>query len=219
MQASELIHSRYPALRMNDKVSFALQLMNDYDMQHLPVLSEDMYFGLINKDDLLDVNEKATLETLEYSIEKKSILPNDHFLAALKLSTDLGLTLVPVVSKEKELVGVITQKDLLAAASTFLGQNEPGGLIVMEIEKRNYSFGELNRLIETNDATITQLNTSIDNTTGNIIVTIKINKIEISDIIATLQRYDYNITYYFGEELYQNELKENYDLLMAYLRI
>ncbi len=42
---------------------------------------------------------------------------------------------------------------------------------------------------------------------------------EISDIIATLQRYDYIIRYYFGEEEYENELKENYDLLMAYLNI
>jgi CBS domain-containing protein len=204
---------------MNDKVSFALQLMNDYDIQHLPVLSEEIYYGLISKDDLLDANEKATLETLEYNIVKVSVLPHEHFLAALKLCADLGLTLVPVVSKEKELAGSITQKGLLAAASSFLGQQEPGGLIVMETEKRNYSFGELNRLIETNDAHITQLNTSIDNTTGNIIITLKVNKIEISDIIATLQRYDHNITYYVGEELYQNELKENYDLLMAYLRI
>ena len=42
---------------------------------------------------------------------------------------------------------------------------------------------------------------------------------EISDIIATLQRYEYIIRYYFGEEDYENELKENYDLLMTYLKI
>jgi len=55
--------------------------------------------------------------------------------------------------------------------------------------------------------------------TGLFIITIKVNKIEISDIIATLQRYEYSIRYYFGEEDYENELRKNYDLLMTYLKI
>jgi len=87
------------------------------------------------------------------------------------------------------------------------------------MDKRNFSFGELSRLIETNDASITQLNTYTESTTGLFIITIKVNKIEISDIIATLQRYEYSIRYYFGEEDYENELRKNYDLLMTYLKI
>jgi len=51
------------------------------------------------------------------------------------------------------------------------------------------------------------------------LITIKINKTEISDIVATFQRFDYNIRYYFGEEQYANELKENYNHLMNYLNI
>ena len=46
-----------------------------------------------------------------------------------------------------------------------------------------------------------------------------INKMEVSDIVATFQRYDYNVKHYFGEELYENELKSNYDNLMNYLKI
>ena len=126
---------------------------------------------------------------------------------------------MPVVSKDKELLGIITQKDLLVALNNFYGMEEPGGIIVLDLEKRNYSFGEISRLIETNNAFITQLNTSKEKNNGHLIVTIKVNKINISDIIATLQRYDYNIVYYFGEETYENELKENYDLLMTYLNI
>ena len=50
-------------------------------------------------------------------------------------------------------------------------------------------------------------------------VTIKVNKFEISDIVATFQRYEYTVKYYFGEELYENELRNNYDHLMNYLNI
>ena len=119
------------------------------------------------------------------------------------------------MNKDGELQGVITQKNLLHFTEGFINIDEPGGIIVIEMDKRNYSFGELNRLIETNDAYITQLNTFTENTTGLFIITIRLNKISISAIIATLQRYDYIIRYYFGEEEYANELRENYDILIT----
>ena len=89
----------------------------------------------------------------------------------------------------------------------------------MEIDRRNYSFGEISRLIETNDAYITQLNTYTESNTGLLIVSIKVNRAEISDIIATFHRYEYVVRYYFGEEQFTNELKDNYQHLMTYLSI
>jgi hypothetical protein len=73
--------------------------------------------------------------------------------------------------------------------------------------------------VESNDAQITQLNSFTDTETGVMQVTIRINKVEISDVISTLQRYEYSIKYYFGEEHYENELRSNYDNLMHYLKI
>ncbi len=108
---------------------------------------------------------------------------------------------------------------MIRNASDFMSLNDPGGLIVLEIEGKDYSFNELNRIVESNDAQITQLNSFTDLETGTIQVTIRINKVEISDIITTLQRYEYSIKYYFGEELYENELRSNYDNLMHYLKI
>ena len=97
--------------------------------------------------------------------------------------------------------------------------NQPGGLIVLEIEGKDYSLAEINRIVESNDAQITQLNTYVEATTGITQVTIRISKLEVSDIISTFQRYEYNVKYHFGEELYENELRTNYDNLMNYLKM
>jgi hypothetical protein len=97
--------------------------------------------------------------------------------------------------------------------------NDPGGLIVLEMETKSYSFAELNRIVESNDAQITQLNSYMEPNTGIMLVTIRLNKLEISGIVATFQRYEYNVKYYFGEEIYENELRTNYDNLMNYLEI
>ena len=219
MLASQLIHSNYPTVGLFDKISFALQLMDDYDLLHLPVVSEEKYAGLVSKDDLLDADADHTVASLEYRLTKSAIKIDEHFLIAVKLAAEMSLSLVPVINEQSELAGVIPAGDLLRVLGAFVGGEEPGGMIVLEMEKRNYSFGEITRLVETNDAYITQLNSSVEADTGLIVVTIRINKAEISDIVATFQRYEYHVRYYFGEEQYTNEVKENYDHLIAYLNI
>ena len=219
MLVSELIVSDFPIVHLQDKVSLALGFMEDYDVQHLPVLSEEIYLGLISKDDLLDADENSLIAVLEYQLIPVSVLPEEYFLNAVNQANNFGLTIVPVITTQKELTGVVTSKELLKALGKFNGADEQGGIIVLEMEKRNFSYGEISRLVETNDASITQLNTRTNEVTGTVEVTIKINKMEISDILATFQRYDYPIRYYFGEETYENELKQNYDLLMTYLRM
>lgn len=219
MLASQLINTGFPAVNLFDKVSFALQLMEDYDLLHLPVLSEEKFAGVVEKDDLLDADEDGLLASLEQSLKKIFVKGEEHFLVAVKLIAEHELSMLPVINEQSELVGIIPAKSLFTHVSHFLGNNEKGGIIVLETDKRHFSFGEISRLIETNDAYITQLNTYPESDTGLVIVTIKINKIEVSDIVATFQRYDYIVRYYFGEEQYANELKENYNHLLSYLNM
>lgn len=219
MLASQLINTGFPAVNVFDKVSLALQLMEDYDVLHLPVLSEEKFVGVVSKDDLLDAEELAVVASLDPLLVKVSVKSEEHFLVAVRLAAMHELSLLPVVNELQELAGVITSKELLHHLSLFVGNEDRGGVIILETDKRNFSFGEISRLVETNDAYITQLNTYTEADTGMAIITIKINKIEVSDIVATFQRYDYVVRYYFGEEQYANELKENYNHLISYLNM
>lgn len=220
MLTRELQSQTLPYLHLDDKVYQALQLMNDNHVTHLPIAEGDKYVGIVSEDDLLQAeNDNAPLRDLEQSFAAFSVKGDEHFLKAVQVAADNGLSVVPIVSEENELVGTVTYTDLLRNASDFMSLNEPGGLIVLEINTNQYSFNEISKLVESNDAQITQLNTSNDPETGVMQVTIRINKPEVSDIVATFQRYDYNVKYFFGEELYANELKSNYDNLMNYLKI
>ena len=209
-----------PYLRLSDKVHQALELMNENHLEHLPIVDGDKYVGLISEDDLSQAeNDHLSLEKLTQSISNPAVKEDEHVLKAIQLAVQNGLTVVPVVGEENELMGVVTYADLLKYSSEFMSLNEPGGLIVLEVESKNYSFNEINRLVEGNDAQIKQLNTNVDPETGLMEVTIKVNKTEVSDIVSTFQRHEYNIKYYFGEELFENELRSNYDNLMNYLKI
>jgi acetoin utilization protein AcuB len=215
----ELISATIPTLNLNDSVSQALELMSEFHVMQLPVVSEDKFMGLVFEDDLMDVDEKATLQTISNHFSKVAVHANTHFIESVQVLNEYNLTVIPVVDKENEFLGSIAAVDLLKEMGKMTGASEPGGIIVLEMEQRNFSFSELSKLVETNDAQITQLNSYWDNGQGAFFVTLKINKFEISDIVATFQRYEYQVKYYFGEELYENELRNNYDHLMNYLNI
>jgi CBS domain-containing protein len=209
-----------PYLHLSDKVYQALELMNVNHVEHLPIVDGEKYVGVISEDDLSQAeNEHSTLEEFKQSISNPSVKDDEHVLKAIQVAVQNGLTVVPIVGEENELVGVVTYADLLKYSSEFMSLNEPGGLIVLEMESKDYSFNEVSRLIESNDAQIKQLNTNVDPETGLMDVTIKVNKTEISDIVASFQRHEYNVKYYFGEEFFENELRTNYDNLMNYLKI
>ncbi len=220
MLTRELLSQTLPSLHLQDKVYHALQLMNDNHITHLPIVDGEKFIGIISEDELLQAeNDTAELVTLHQSFSDISVKEDEHFLKAVQLAADNGLSVVPVVTADNELVGTVAYDELLKFSSEFMSLSEPGGLIVIEMESNQYSFSEISKLVETNDAQITQLNTSNDAETGMMQVTIRINKPEVSDIVATLQRYEYNVKYFFGEELFANDIRSNYDNLMNYLKI
>jgi predicted transcriptional regulator len=218
MLTRELISNSIPYLHKDDKVYHALQLMNDYHVAHLPVVEEEKFLGIVSEEQLLHSDDENTLDQLAISDGGTAVQANDHFLKAIHVAVLNKLSLVPVI-ENGQVLGVVTYNDLLKNASHFMSLDQPGALIVLELESRAYSITEINKIVESNDAQITQLNTYTDPETGLSQVTLRINKLEVSDIISTFQRYEYNVKYYFGEELYENELRSNYDNLMHFINI
>jgi len=216
----EIISASIPSLNLNDPVYQAIDLMADFHVTNLPIVAEDKFIGIVSESDLLNVADEATpLSQIENFFSKIAVHSNAHFIEAVQRANEFNLTVVPVVDKEDEYMGSISATDLLQQLGKLIGASEPGGVIVLEMEQVNFSFSEVSKLVETNDAQITQLNTYTDPQSKIFYVTIKLNKFEIADVIATFQRYDYHVKYSFGEELYENDLRSNYDHLMNYLNI
>ncbi|HEV8080982.1 MAG TPA: CBS domain-containing protein [Chitinophagaceae bacterium] len=220
MLAIQLNNNIIPQLKLDDTVDKALQLINDFKVSHLPVVSEEKYLGLISEDDLLDAdNKKMHIQLLQDDFIDISINENEHFLQAVNISNQYQTSVVPVVNVEKEFLGSISGQNLLRTLGTFSGAQEIGGIIVLEMERSQFIISEISRIVESNEATILHLNTTIQPETGLLTVTIHINKKELSMVVAAFERYEYDVTYYFGEEKFENEIHSNYLHLMNYLDI
>jgi acetoin utilization protein AcuB len=220
MLTVELVNNSIPRLQLQDTVAKSLQLAADYKATHLPVVADDKLLGLISEEDLLDAgSEKMPLEQLQGSFINAFVHENAHFLTAVNISTQFESNIVPVITEERELLGVITTTELLKALGNFAGVSEMGGIIVLEMERSQFAISEISRIVESNDATVLHLNTIVQPDTGLLTVTLHLNKKEIAAVVATFERYEYDVIYFFGDENFENEIHSNYRHLMNYLDI
>jgi acetoin utilization protein AcuB len=216
----DILSAAIPYLNMEDSVQFAKEIMVDHHVAHLPVVSGNKLIGIINEDSLLDApSDEASVSSLQTIFSHASVQGIGHMLDTLHVCSEFQLTLIPVLSEESDYLGSITAIDLLRHTEMIIGAGDPGAIIVLEMDRVNFAFSEIIKLVETNDAQVTQLNTYMDTVHASFYITLRINKLEVSDNIATFQRYEYKIKYYFGEEQYENELRSNYNHLMNYLSI
>jgi len=220
MLTSNLINNNIPRLQLQDSIIKAIQLVNDFTVTHLPVVSENKFLGLISEEDLLDAKETTlTVEALQEHFIPAMVKEDMHFLNAVNASIQFDTNIVPVVNTERDLVGVISTVDLMKTLGNFAGANEIGGIIVLEMERSQFAISEISRIVESNDATILHLNSNADPVGGLLTVTLHLNKREIAAIVATFERYEYDVIYYFGNEKFENEIHSNYRHLMNYLDI
>jgi acetoin utilization protein AcuB len=220
MTTLQLIDNTIPQLQLHDTVAKALQLMHDFRITHLPVVSQEVFLGLISEEDLLDEkNEKATIGFFQNDLIPAAVKSDQHFLKAVSICNLYQTNVIPVVNEKTELMGSIRGLALLSALGNFCGANEYGALVVLEMERTRFAISEINSIVESDGATILHLNVTPLPQTQMLEVTLQINKKEISTIVATFERYEYSISYYSGEELFENDISSNYQNLMNYLDI
>jgi acetoin utilization protein AcuB len=221
MLAYELINNNLPRLQLQDTVAKALQLLHDFKITHLAVVADNTFLGLVSEDDLLDVeDEKLPIEVLEHSLLKVSVNKNEHFLTAVNSSIQFDTSIVAVTSNNAEnFEGVVTVTELLKQLGSFAGASELGGIIVLEMDSRQFSISEISKIVESNNCTVLHLNTVNNPLTGILTVTLHINTKEIAAVVATFERYEYSVTQTYGNQQFESDIENNYKNLMNYLNI
>jgi hypothetical protein len=159
------------------------------------------------------------LSEITLSAQDVYVFYNQHFYDVLKLALDHHIQVVAVLNEDKEFMGVITvQSTIIAFAQSAV--QEPGGIIVLSLYERDYSLSEISRLVESNDSKILSSYVCPDRSDPlKIKLTIKLNRKDISRVVATFERFDYNIIAKFQNAPDSGEDKERLDLLLKYLNM
>ncbi|MDQ0970057.1 acetoin utilization protein AcuB [Flavobacterium sp. W4I14] len=220
MFAAEIISDAIPSLRAGDTVQKALDRMNDFKLKHLPVVNEVTLLGLVSEDDLLNIdNHDTLLSNSAINMLNVFVLSNVHTYDVIRLLSQLKLTAVPVLDQQKNYLGLISINNMVNAVAEQYAVNEPGGIIVLEISNRDNSLAHIAQIVEADNAQVlSSYVNSFENST-RLEVTLKVNKTEITSLVASFERYDYLVKEVYNNTQIDDGSQERYDSFMNYLNV
>jgi acetoin utilization protein AcuB len=219
MIAKELISEDIIPLRTSNTGDYALAMMSDFHVRHLPIVNNRQLLGLISEDEIFEYDSNEPLGSYSLKMSHPYVYDADHIYEIMQILNEYRLTVIPVVDKEQNYLGVVSLNDLLKYFAETASFSERGSVIVLEVNKYNYSLSQLARIVESENATIlNSFITSSPNST-ELEITLKINRTDISRIIASFNRFDITIKASFSESDYVDSLQEHYDSLMSFLNV
>jgi CBS domain-containing protein len=220
MIAAELITDETPPLKVTDTGLKAMAWMEEFKVAHLPVIKKNEYLGLISDADILDVdNPELQIKKLDVILPKPFVFASMHIYEVLRMIAELKLSVVPVLDEQEHYLGVINIHHLIKVISKTAAIESPGGIIVLQMGMHDYSMSEIARLVEGNDAKIlsSYLTSNVDSM--QLEVTIKVNVTDLTRIIQTFNRYEYNIKASYHENRFGDDLRARYEAFMNFLNL
>jgi acetoin utilization protein AcuB len=218
--AKDLITDTIPSVKTSDSASRVLDWMSEFKVTMLPVVNHERLLGIITEQDLLESGiEDEPIGSMRLSLPEQTFVHEDsHFYDVLKMASIMKLDILPVLNvRDNTYVGAITKHDLVHRSAEFLNVEEPGGVIVLQVGFNSYSISEIGRICESNDAKIMSLSVSNALEAGMLSVTLKLNIRELSRVISTFERFEYDIRLVVFDTEQLDDYRERYENLMRYL--
>ena len=220
MFAAKLIRETVPPLKSSDKVNRALKWTDEFHLNFLPVTNGMQYLGMISRITLLE-NDKPEKLISDILPELKNVFvyENQHVYDVVKFAALYQSDIIPVLDEQNQYLGIVTIHDLVDYFAASKSVYMPGGIITIEIAFSDLQLSRIAQLIEAEGAHI--LSTSIAATTDSQMVelTIKVDKIDVSRILASFYRLNYNVTGSYNQSEFADDMKDRYESLMNYLSI
>jgi acetoin utilization protein AcuB len=221
MTTAEIINYDLPILKLSDTVGKALNLMEENRIGQLVVADEGKYAGIVSEEMLLNYDESMQLFDVMLQYSEIYLFDYQHIYESLGLISKHHLAILGVVDEEQNFVGTITATELYNKFAELLGSQEPGAVLVVSIKNRDYSLAEISRLIESDNAKIMSSYFSGSNYANDdsARLTLKINRENITSVVATLERFGYIVEASYAHEPIESLEQERYDMLMRYLSV
>jgi CBS domain-containing protein len=221
MIAAELINHMIPPLKVTDDAHKAIVWMEEFRCNFLPVVEDGALKGFISEEIIMETND------IEKNVGSFSLVGKDchvsqesHFFDILRVAGEHKLNIVAVLNEEGRYAGIITVQDIMASFAQSASIQMQGGILVLSMDLIDYSLAEISRYVEENNAKIissTMVEDPLDK--GKIKLTLKINQLDLSRIVATLERFGYRVIGRYQEDARDDDSKERLDMLMKYLNM
>jgi predicted transcriptional regulator len=218
MMASAFIDPSIVPLKISDSVAVAIDFFKEFSVRQLPVVQDNICIGILSLDEIEE--ELADIPVLDFINLNYSFASNyDHIYEVMRAISEQSLTLFPIIDENNNYLGCITLTSLFKNYINCAAFSQPGSIVVLEMDKKNYSLAEIARIVESENKVILSSLLSSNGESDRLEITLKLNSAQIQNLLSTFERFGYNIKATFDEEDVKDTLKNRYESLMTYLNV
>ncbi|MBU6219580.1 MAG: CBS domain-containing protein [Bacteroidetes bacterium] len=218
MMASAFIDPSIVPLKISDSVAVAIDFFKEFSVRQLPVVQDNICIGILSLDEIEEeLEDIPVLDFINLSYSFASTY--DHIYEVMRAISEQSVTLFPIIDENNNYLGCITLASLFKNYVNCAAFSQPGSIVVLEMDKKNYSLAEIARIVESENKVILSSLLSSNAESDRLEITLKLNSAQIQNLLSTFERFGYNIKATFDEEDVKDTLKNRYESLMTYLNV
>ena len=194
------MHQDVVTIDAETPIGQALEIIQQHNFRHLPVVKEKKLVGIITQTDI----NKALPSAIDSSLTPENRIianqakvssfmannpvtahPMDPLENVARLMRRLKIGAVPVVEDEK-LVGIITETDILQAFSEILGAEDTGARIELQIKNNGAAIYAVTDICKQFDMNLSAITVYKNFSHDHQLLTIRVNGEEMDNMVDAL---------------------------------
>jgi acetoin utilization protein AcuB len=221
MTAAQFIDHSIAFLKPTDTSKQAIDTMLEQQTHWLPVVNSTQLLGYVALNTLTGISKKQLLADLPLQNVHVHIAPQEHALNIAFMFQKHQCDSLAVLDHNNLYQGCITFSHFTKKYFDIYQTPETGAIIEIQFDHYDYSFAKIAALTEAENIKILQSNIQtqyIDDQVTNTL-TIKLNREMVQNLVATLERFGYNITGVYGSSQNLNMEQQRINQLLKYLEV
>ena len=193
----------------DERMTVAKKILKEKNIRHLPVVDGKRLVGLLTNMDIrkAEASPATSLEIreLHYLLDKLTvgeimtrnvitISPDISIEEAAILLHDNKIGCLPVV-EDGNLVGIITENDVMEILIEVLGMKEKGSRLEVVVDDKPGALADITRIIKESNVNITSVVTDISDEPGKRVVIFKLKTFYFEPIKKALEAAGFPVLY------------------------
>ncbi|MCH4821913.1 acetoin utilization protein acuB [Gramella lutea] len=205
-------------LSISSKIGDIQELFNQLTFTHLPVENNGVYIGCISENDIRCFENDKSLDEYRYALEGFYVREGNYWLDSLEAFAQNNSNILPVLDENNNYLGYVELNEIISLFKETPFLHEPGNILVVEKAFKDFTFGEVSQIVESNNAHllgafVSKMNEDMAE------ITLKITPSGMNEILQAFRRYGYIIISEHQEDTFNKNLKDRSKYLDKYLNI
>lgn len=215
MIIKDYLTNDYPLLELNDHLSLAKEMAQDFGFTHIFLENDGYFLGSLDTENLI-TEPNTPLSEWKNQLEKFTISQEQYLIEAIKIFHQFPTNVIPVTDAFGKYLGYISYDDVVNELSHYHFFSENGVILNLQTCQNKYSMVEISQIIEGYNAHIFgSLTYNIDE--DQIGILIKISDRNTDIIEQELERFGYLILHRHYKKEKEEMLKSRFDFLKKYI--